>query len=116
MGGNTTAALSRGRWWVAAALAAFIAVQLAVPVVGLISPRPAQFGWQMYSVAEAAAQAWGEMADGSRTPIDLVGRLAVLRADTRDADAIGHALCADHTYAAIILQFGDEPAERIPCS
>jgi hypothetical protein len=109
-------ALSRGRWWVAAALAAFMSVQLVVPVVGLLSPRPARFAWQMYSVAEAAPQAWGEAANGSRTPIDLVGRLAVLRADTRDVSAIGHALCADHTYAAITIQFGDEPAERIPCS
>jgi hypothetical protein len=93
-----------------------MAVQLVVPVVGLLSPRPARFGWQMYSVAEAAPQAWGEAADGSRTPIDLAGRVAVLRADTRDASAIGQALCANHAYSAVIIQFGDEPAGRVPCS
>jgi hypothetical protein len=113
---SSTASWSRGRWWVAAALAAFVAVQVVVPAIGLFGARPARFGWQMYSVAEAAPQAWGEARDGSRTPIDLTGRLGVLRADTRDGTAIGTALCAGSVYGAVLIQFGDEPAKRVPCS
>ena|SRR5579859_5441100 len=115
-GSGTTAAWSRDQWWVAAALVAFMTIQVVVPIVGLFGPRPARFGWQMYSVAEAAPQAWAEARNGSLTSIDLVGRLAVLRADTRDATAIGTALCAGSTYTAVVIQFGDATTERVPCS
>jgi len=115
-GNTTTVAWSRGRWWVAAALAAFLAVQVVVPTFGLLGPRPARFGWQMYSIADAAPRAWAEARDGSLTSLDLTGRLAVLRADTRDASAIGTALCTGSPYAAVVIQFGNDPPERVPCS
>ena len=112
----TAAPLTRGQVWVAAVLVAFLAVQLALPVIGLYGARPARFGWQMYSVAQAAPQAWAEGTDGALTRIDLAGRLAVLRADTRDTNAIGRALCAGGSYAAVVIHFADEPMERVPCS
>ena len=101
---------------VAALVVAYVAAQLALPTIGLFEPRPARWGWQMYSVAQAAPEAWGFDANGQRQPINLVGRLAVLRADTRDPAGIGRVLCAGTSFTAVEVRFGEAESGMVPCS
>jgi hypothetical protein len=69
---------------VAAALffVAFLAVQLAVPLIQLVSaPRPARFSWQMYSVVSDAPRFDLVMRDGTSQPVALELYVTSLRAD-----------------------------------
>jgi hypothetical protein len=70
----------------------------------------------MYSVAQAAPEAWGIQANGQWRPIDLVGRIAVLRADTRDPTGVGRVLCAGTSFTSVEVRFGDAESETVPCS
>ena len=79
----------------AASIAAVIlVVMIGIPLAGFLGPRPARFGWQMYTVANAAPEAWALAADGVREPLDLVNRFAVLRGDLPDPEAVAQAMCA----------------------
>jgi len=60
----------------------FLAIQIAVPLVQLVwSPRPARFGWQMYSVVSAAPRFELIMRDGVAKPLDITPYVTSLRGD-----------------------------------
>ncbi len=87
----------------AAALAGLIlAVMIGVPLAGLFGQRPQRFGWQMYTVAHEAPKAWAIASGGSRVPLDIVDRFAILRGDLPDAAAVALAMC-DFTDATRVL-------------
>lgn len=50
-------------------VAAFLLVQIAVPVVSLFGPRPARFAWQMYSGSRAMATLSVVYDDGRVEPV-----------------------------------------------
>jgi hypothetical protein len=100
----------------AIAVTAFLLGQVAIAAAGLFQPRPARFGWQMYSVADTAPRAWAVDEDGSQRQIDLVGRLAVLRADVRAAGDLARALCTFEADArAVVVELARTDAETVAC-
>ena len=99
----------------AALIVAFVAIALAVPAFALTQPRPARFGWQMYSVAYPAPRAWLQAADGSTEEYDLADRLAVLRADVPDPLGVGQQLCATTSSPAVIVEMHPGRLVRVAC-
>jgi hypothetical protein len=88
---------------------------VAIPTVALLSPRPARFGWQMYSVAHPAPRAWLQASDGSTTEYDLAGKLAVLRADVPDGASVGRQLCVLGKSAAALVELRPNQLVRVAC-
>jgi hypothetical protein len=102
--------------WVKTALfSAFVVLAVAIPTLALAQPRPARFGWQMYSVAQPAPRAWLQSADGSVTEWDLADHLAVLRADISDPESIGQRLCDTEGSAAVLVELRPGALVRVPC-
>jgi hypothetical protein len=73
------------------ALGLFVALQIAVPVAQLRQPRPAHFGWQMFSGFRPIPTYWIVLADGSQREIDFHEHVAVRR-----LDANYHAVFPDY--------------------
>ncbi len=107
---------TRPRALTAMLVAAFILLAIMVPALALGQPRPARFGWQMYSVAQPAPMAWLQAADGSVRAYDLAEHLAVLRGDIPDSQALGHALCEMEPARAVLVQLRPTQLVRVPCS
>ena len=81
----------------------FLAIQIAVPLVQLVwSPRPARFGWQMYSVVSAAPRFELIMRDGVAKPLDITPYVTSLRGDVPIARFLPPHLCALFPDAAAI--------------
>lgn len=59
---------------------AYLLLQIAVPAVMLLQPRPARFGWQMFSGGSVAADYVVEH-DGFTSRIDPTDFVALSRAD-----------------------------------
>ena len=60
----------------------FLMAQLVIPLAQLaFSPRPARFGWQMYSVVSAAPRFELIMRDGVAKPLDITPYVTSLRGD-----------------------------------
>lgn len=97
-------------------IAAFVVLAVLVPALALGQPRPARFGWQMYSVAQAAPQAWLQSADGSVREYDLAAGLAVLRADIADPQVMGKRLCQETNTNAVLVELRPAELVRVPCS
>jgi hypothetical protein len=101
---------------VAAAVATvFLVIQLAVPILALGQPRPARFGWQMYSALTSLPHVQLESADGSLTAVDLSKIVARGRAEADFSGAIATHLCETTDAVAIRLASG-ENERRIVCS
>lgn len=81
----------------------FLSVQLLMPLAQLLwSPRPARFGWQMYSVTSAAPNFELVMRDRSTKPIDIRPYVTSLRGDVPLAQFLPPHLCALFPDAASI--------------
>ena len=82
---------------------AFLAAQLAIPLVQLAwAPRPARFGWQMYSVISAAPRFELIMRDGATKPLDITPYVSSMRGDVPLARFLPPHLCALFPDAAAI--------------
>jgi hypothetical protein len=97
-------------------IVAFMVMAVLVPALALGQPRPARFGWQMYSVAQPAPRAWLQADDGSVTEFDLANRLAVLRADIPDPTSLGERLCAQESAKAVLVELHTTDLVRVPCN
>jgi len=96
-------------------VAAFLCLQLAIPVVALFGPRPGRFAWQMYSALPDVPQAWIVEADGHELQVDLSRLFAVRRAEIDYVAVLRAGLC-DATGAAVIrIQPAQAPAELVAC-
>lgn len=96
-------------------VAAFVVLAILVPALALGQPRPARFGWQMYSVAQPAPRAWLQADDGSVREFDLADRLAVLRADIPDPTSLGKRLCAEESAKAVLVELHTSDLVRVAC-
>jgi hypothetical protein len=92
-----------------------MALAILVPALALAAPRPARFGWQMYSVAEPAPRAWLEAGDGTVEEWDLAAHLAVLRGDIPDAKRLARAICVLERPAAAIVELRPDERIRVTC-
>lgn len=101
---------------IAVLIAAFLVVQLAVPVVALFGPRPSRFAWQMYSALPPVPEAWAIDADGNETAIELGTLFAVQRAEIDYEAVLRSGLCDTVEAAAIrIVGLADGRSETIRC-
>ena len=75
------------------AMLVYLAIQIGLPTVKLLSPRPERFGWQMYARADRPARFELERADGSRREIDPRAYLAIWRIDVDLTAALPAHLC-----------------------
>jgi hypothetical protein len=76
-------------------MAAFLAVQIAVPLVRLWAPRPARFGWHMYSSVRSQPRFATVSVDGSVTAVRSADFLGNPRGDLDLAgDRVPAHLCA----------------------
>lgn len=81
----------------------FLSVQVLVPLAQLVwAPRPARFGWQMYSVASAAPSFELIMRDGATRALDVTPYVTSLRGDVPLARFLPPHLCTLFPDAAAI--------------
>jgi hypothetical protein len=81
----------------------FLAVQLLMPLAQLAwSPRPARFGWQMYSVVSVAPSFELIMRDGAARPLDITPYVTSLRGDVPLARFLPPHLCRLFPDAAAV--------------
>lgn len=104
------------RGLVAAAIGLVVVFQVGVPAVNLLSPRPARFGWQMYSVAQPAPQAWAASASGDLEPLRLQDHWAVLRAEIDDVDGFARQVCALTESTNIVIELQPGAKEPVACT
>lgn len=99
---------------VALLVVAFMVIQLAVPILALTQPRPARFGWQMYTAVASLPEVKLESADGRIAPVDLTDLVARGRADADFSVALAEHVCATTDAAAVRVGSG-EREERLAC-
>ena len=81
----------------------FLAAQILIPLAQLVwSPRPARFGWQMYSVGSATPRFELIMRDGSAKRLDITPYVTSLRGDVPIARFLPPHLCTLFPDAAAI--------------
>jgi hypothetical protein len=71
----------------------FLLIQTAVPLVQLWAPRPARFGWQMFSAAPPRPRFSLVMRDGTIRPADLRLYVAQSRGEVDLEKALPPHLC-----------------------
>lgn len=104
----------RSRALPAAFVAAFLVVQVAVPIRQLFDDRPSRFGWHMYSGLPQLPSAWTVASDGTETPVDLDVRLAGQRGEIDYGSVLPVALCVEPGVVAVRLERGGT-SEHVPC-
>ena len=81
----------------------FLTVQILMPLAQLAwSPRPARFGWQMYSVVSSAPNFELIMRDGAAKPLDIRPYVTSLRGDVPLARFLPPHLCGLFPDAAAV--------------
>ena len=71
----------------------FLSIQIIVPAVKLMSPRPARFGWHMWTVKPPRRHVVLLMRDGTTRPADLRPYLAQGRGELDLDDVLPPHLC-----------------------
>ena len=71
----------------------FLSIQIAVPVVKLLSPRPVRFGWHMWTVTPPRRHVVLLMRDGSSRPADLRPYLVQARGELNLDEVLPRHLC-----------------------
>ena len=88
---------------------AFLAVQIVIPLIQLAwSPRPARFGWQMYSVGSATPRFELIMRDGTDKPLDITPYVTSLRGDVPLVRFLPPHLCTLFPEAAAVRYQTDD--------
>lgn len=71
----------------------FLIVQIGVPLAKLATPRPARFGWQMFSVRHQRVRFTLVKRDGTIEPLDLRRYLGQSRGEVDLTKALPPHLC-----------------------
>ena len=71
----------------------FLLIQTGVPLVRLWAPRPARFGWQMFSARHQPPRFSLAMRDGTSRPADLRLYVAQSRGEVDLQQALPRHLC-----------------------
>ena len=101
--------------------AAYLVVQVVVPAVQLLGPRPARFGWQMFAAHTIAPAFIVENADGRHARVDVDDFFAFRRGDLDPAvfDRLPPHLCRlDPQITVVYERRVPDPAAPIethPC-
>jgi hypothetical protein len=71
----------------------FLLIQIGVPLVRLRAPRPARFGWQMFSASPQRIRFSLLMQDGTTQPANLGKYVAQSRGEVNLEEALPRHLC-----------------------
>jgi hypothetical protein len=96
----------------------FLAAQVLIPLAQLAwSPRPARFGWQMYSVVSAAPRFELIMRDGAVKLLDITPYVTSMRGDVPLARFLPPHLCTLFPDAAAVHYQMDDGSQAgtYPC-
>lgn len=95
----------------------FLLIQTIVPLVRLWAPRPARFGWQMFSAMQPRARFTLVMRDGTSHPADLTRYVALSRGEVELEKALPGHLCRVVPDLASVQVFapGLKQARVYPC-
>lgn len=110
------------RWTKLAATAfciVFLTIQLVTPLVQLIwAPRPARFGWQMFSVDVPPPAFTAVLDNGTTRPVALEPYVASLRGDVPLAQFLPAHLCRvlPHVVAIRYQLYNQPQSETYQCS
>jgi hypothetical protein len=97
-------------------LVAFLTWQIAAPAARLAAPRPAQFGWQMFSGLYRPAQVSVLLPDGEARAVQPSWYVETSRSDLRFERALARHLCrTDPRIAAVRLEPESAAATVLPC-
>jgi len=112
--------MSERRWTPRSTAAAVVFLTIAILIVGIPvlatqAPRPARFGWQMYSTVSEVPEVWTEDASGARTWIDVMPFMGDGRAEIIWGPHLVDALCSSGDVHAVVVRERDAE-ERVPCS
>jgi|SRR4051812_3390624 len=81
----------------------FLAAQILIPLAQLVwAPRPARFGWQMYSVESEAPRFELILRNGVTKPLDITPYVTSLRGDVPLARFLPRHLCTLFPNAAAV--------------
>lgn len=95
-------------------VAAFVAVQIAVPLYGLTQERPARFSWQMYSTVAAPPEAFIELRGGKMTAVDVEQLIVNARAEAHYGRMLARIGCQHPDALAVVVRESGEES-RTPC-
>lgn len=85
--------------WTAKSVAAamffllFVLIQTGVPLAKLFAPRPARFGWQMFTAKPQRVRFTLVMRDGTQKPVDLARYVGLSRGEVSLENALPRHLC-----------------------
>ena len=93
----------------------FLAIQIAVPIVKLTSPRPARFGWQMWSARKKFPQFF--LVKGDRKwPANLSPYIAWSRGEMDFTSALPAHLCrVVPDIDAVEIRAPNTETQTFPC-
>jgi hypothetical protein len=95
---------------------AFLGWQIGLPIYQLFAPRPAQFGWQMFSGRHRPAKLSLLLRNGETRALDPSVYLEVSRGDLRFEWELARHLCRTHSQlAAVRLEPEGKAAMVLPC-
>lgn len=103
--------------WAMAFMAGFLALQIGVPTWKLAEPRPARFGWQMFSATAGKVEFRVVLRHGQSVEVPLGWHVGVPRADLDFARFLPQHLCRFYPGAAEVrfrAGFGPEQVYRCP--
>lgn len=101
---------------IAAAFGVIVAlvIQVALAVAMLFAPRPAPYGWQMYSAVPDKPPAWA-VTRGVSEPIDVEAFLVHDRAEIDYTDLVRAHGCERTGADAIRIELADGSVEEVAC-
>lgn len=92
----------------------FVLIQTGVPLMQLAAPRPARFGWQMFSAAPRRLRVSLVLRDGTTRPVDLRRYVGLSRGEVSLDDALPAHLCrAVPGLAAVQITSSDSKTPRV---
>jgi hypothetical protein len=102
---------------IAAFFVLFLSIQTAVPLVKLFEPRPARFGWQMFTAKPQRVRFTLVMHDGTKKPVDLRQYVGHSRGEVSLESALPQHLCrVVPNVDAVQITAVDSNASRVhPC-
>lgn len=95
----------------------FVAIQTIVPTIRLSAPRPAWFGWQMYSGAAEVPTFWLVTDDGTTIEVDLDTVIGKTRYPIDYRANVPPYLCETEPHAVLVrFERADSSSlEEYPC-
>jgi hypothetical protein len=94
-----------------------LVIQVGIPLIQLWAPRPARFGWQMFTARPAPTRYTLVFHDGTRKPVDLEPYVAKSRGEMDVETALPPHLCrvVPDLASVLVLPPGARQPRVHPC-